>query len=42
MILDDYDNKDFGVKQAVDEFLKDIDVQVLRERNDYQMAFIKL
>ena len=41
MILDDYDNKDFGVKQAVDEFLKDIDVQVLRERNDYQMAFIK-
>ena len=41
MILDDYDNKDFGVKKAVDEFLEETSGQrrcILRQRNDYQMA----
>lgn len=42
MIFDDYDNEDFGVRQAVDEFLETVPiVEVLRERGDYQMAFRK-
>lgn len=41
MIFDDYDNKEFGVRKAVDEFLETVDVEILRESNDYQMAFIK-
>lgn len=41
MIFDDYDNNDFGVRQAVDEFLYSTDVEVLREDGDYQMAIRK-
>lgn len=41
LIFDDYNNLEFGVKQAVDEFLKTVEVEVLRKRNDYQMAIKK-
>ncbi len=41
MILDDYNNEGFGVRQAVDEFLESVDAEVLRLPEDYQMAFTK-
>lgn len=43
MIFDDYNNADFGVKQAVDEFLENAEnFEVLREEEDYQMAIRRL
>ncbi len=41
MIFDDYNNTDFGVRQAVDEYLEGLYVDILRVKYDYQMAFIK-
>lgn len=43
LIWDDYDNVQFGVRQAVDEFLEDADgFEVLREDGDYQMAIRRI
>jgi predicted O-methyltransferase YrrM len=42
MIFDDYNNIEFGVRKAVDEFLDTTLVNNLRLPDDYQMAFIKL
>jgi predicted O-methyltransferase YrrM len=41
MIFDDYDNAAFGVRQAVDEFLVGLNIEVLRKDGDYQMAIKK-
>lgn len=45
IIFDDYNNDEFGVRQAVDQFffgLKRMDYMILREEGDYQMAVKKL
>lgn len=43
LIFDDYNNDQFGVKRAVDEFLENVDgFEVLREDGDYQMAIRRL
>lgn len=43
MIFDDYDNEEFGVRRAVDEFLEGAEgFKVLREDGDYQMAIKRL
>lgn len=43
LIFDDYDNAEFGVKRAVDEFLESVTgFEVLREEGDYQMAIRRL
>lgn len=43
MIFDDYNNPEFGVFQAVNDFLENADgFEVLREDDDYQMALRKL
>lgn len=43
LIFDDYDNAQFGVRRAVDEFLENADgFEVLREPGDYQFALRKL
>lgn len=43
MIFDDYDNAEFGVKKAIDEFLESASgFEVLREEGDYQMAIKRL
>ncbi len=43
MIFDDYNNAEFGVMKAVDEFLESVSgFEVLREAEDYQMAIRKL
>lgn len=41
LIFDDYNNDEFGVRQAVDEFLYCNDAKILREDGDYQMAVRK-
>jgi len=43
LIFDDYNNDQFGVRKAVDEFLETVtDFEVLREDGDYQMAIKRL
>lgn len=43
LIFDDYDNVEFGVGRAVNEFLENADgFKVLREEGDYQMAIQRL
>lgn len=43
LIFDDYDNAEFGVRQAVDEFLEGATgFEVLRQDGDYQMAIKRL
>lgn len=43
LIFDDYDNAEFGVRRAVDEFLENADgFEVLRQDGDYQMAIRRL
>lgn len=43
LIFDDYNNPQFGVFKAVNEFLEDADgFKVLREEDDYQMAIQRL
>lgn len=43
MIFDDYNNDQFGVRRAVDEFLESVSgFEVLREDGDYQMCIKRL
>lgn len=42
LICDDYNNDEFGVRQATTEYLTNKNYMVLSEKNDYQFAIKKL